>query len=116
MQQAQKANDDFLAISINHKGKAEEYEQENPFKEVDDQVMAEMGYVYKIWNIGSKNICVRCTRQTYKPNSWDTLSEEEVKERKEAGYKAPARQYMNVHTFLESDFTKGNEWKTTLAT
>lgn len=111
MEEARRVNDDFMYIGINTKGEPLDSGNEDPFIEDEDQITIQMGYAYKIFNLGTKKVCVRCSRHTYAPNSWDDLTEEQKKERAEQGIKPPARQFMSLHTLLEYENQKGNEWK-----
>jgi translation initiation factor 3 subunit D len=114
MIEAKGVNDSFQNLSLAKSEKPIELEEEDPFIEVEDQVAITQGYIYKIWNMGTRKVCVRCTRHTYVPNSWDALSEEERKERKENGESEPARSFMNVYSLLEYDNGKGQNWKSTM--
>lgn len=62
------------AVRVNNSWKYQQYKKDkkvnlaekDPFIEVEDQVAARLGYMYKIWDIGNKKkICIRSTVHSY---------------------------------------------------
>eukprot|EP00349_Pseudokeronopsis_sp_Brazil_P012482 CAMPEP_0202978094 /NCGR_PEP_ID=MMETSP1396-20130829/84638_1 /ASSEMBLY_ACC=CAM_ASM_000872 /TAXON_ID= /ORGANISM="Pseudokeronopsis sp., Strain Brazil" /LENGTH=108 /DNA_ID=CAMNT_0049716963 /DNA_START=948 /DNA_END=1273 /DNA_ORIENTATION=+ len=56
-----------LGICYDKKKQPLELEEEDPFLEDEDQVAAKFGYLYKVWKVGKKRVCIRCTVNTYIP-------------------------------------------------
>lgn len=70
------------AVHVNNSWKHQQYlkdkkvdlKEKDPFIEVEGQVAARMGYMYKIWDLGGKKkICIRSTVHSYIPKPGEDL-------------------------------------------
>lgn len=61
--------------------------ESNPFVEAEGQVVTNVGYVYKVWNLGiKKKICIRSTIHSYIPKDIkDQVEDEDEDEEEEEG-------------------------------
>jgi translation initiation factor 3 subunit D len=89
------------AVKVNNSWRYQQYikdkkinlAEKDPFIEVEDQVAARLGYMYKIWDIGNKKrICIRSSVHSYlqKPGQEDPSVEGQ-----------PKPVYQNSFAFLE---------------
>jgi translation initiation factor 3 subunit D len=101
------------AVKVNNSWRYQQYikdkkinlAEKDPFIEVEDQVAARLGYMYKIWDIGNKKkICIRSSVHSYlqKPGQEDPSVEGQ-----------PKPVYQNSYAFLEYEQNKSN-WKQNL--
>ena len=99
MQEAVDVNNSWLYQSY-VKDKADKMKEEDPFIEVEDQVAARVGYVYKVWNLGpGRKICIRSTIHSYVPPSDYAAPEIE-------GQEKPERVYQNIYALTEYEMNK----------
>lgn len=107
------------AVNVNNSWRYQQYikdkkfdlPEKDPFIEVEDQVAARHGYLYKIWDLGAKRkVCIRSTVHSYlaKPGEENVQVEgEESKENK------PKLTYQNTYALVEYEGNKAN-WKANL--
>eukprot|EP00347_Sterkiella_histriomuscorum_P018459 403345439 len=106
------------AVNVNNSWRYQQYAknqkidlaEKDPFVEVEGQVAARLGYLYKIWDLGNKRkICIRSTVHAYLPKQEQEPVDEESKE--EA--KQVKQIYQNTYAVVEYENNKSN-WKQNL--
>lgn len=107
------------AVSVNNSWRYQQYikdkkidlPEKDPFIEVEDQVAARHGYIYKIWDLGHKRkVCIRSTVHSCLTKPGEDIQTQEDEETKEAKPKAI---YQNTYALVEYEGNKAN-WKANL--